>query len=86
MDACNIEIEGARYISEALQQNRVKLNIFTHYHLNQILDFLQTLINLHIAGNEVKVEGTRHLCEALRHNTVTLNSLLSNLALQFFRH
>lgn len=85
MKACRIGVEGARYLSKALQSNTVKLNVFILYILIRIPNFLQTLINLHIAGNDIRIEGTMYLCEALQHNTVTFNSLLSKLALQFFQ-
>jgi len=63
----NIGQAGARYLAEALRQNKVtQESAFTFI----FIYLLQTLSTFVIFQNEIGDEGIEHLADALHHNNV----------------
>jgi len=68
-----IRVEGMKYLSDALETNKVEQNTFAFYiSYSDIIfvDAIQTLTKLNLANNRIEDEGIKYLSNALQHNSV----------------
>jgi hypothetical protein len=67
LSANQIGIQGAQYLGEGLQNNKVRQKLFQHLYLWY---FLQTLTRLDLSDNQIGAQGAQDLSEGLRKNKV----------------
>ena len=66
----HIDDQGVRYLSIALEKNKVENHRFIHIEKYFRYYEIQTLTTLQLDQNNIGAEGAQHLANALRKNRV----------------
>jgi hypothetical protein len=77
LEANQIGVQGAQYLSDALHHNKVRQRIPSSLSHPAVSYFAQTLITLNLNYNEVGDQGAKHLSDALWHNKVRQSFFIS---------
>lgn len=74
----NIGDQGAKYLADALTNNKVHLNIllFSNSYLNDFF-CLKTLKKLDLTRNQIGDQGAQNLATTFKNNTVNLTFTIS---------
>ena len=67
----NIDNQGAQYLAQALEKNKVDIHNLRFFSLSKSdVHYLQMLITFDILNNKIGVEGAKYLAGAIERNQV----------------